>query len=171
MSHFFRAVLLALLVVGGTGTAAPAAAVAVRGLSVDFAPPPGWVPPTVGPGSVLGLYRPVGVGAFPHLVVTEGEAGTVADTLWNLGRALPQFFQEQGIEEPRLLRAPRAAERPDRVELAYSGRLGEVACDWFQLVLPGKTSGLIFTFALPSGTLGHWQGAIDAFTQSLRVGD
>lgn len=165
-----RAGLTALLLLGATATRSPAAWVNAGDLRVEFAPPAGWVVSSSPPQPLLALYKPASVGNFPHLAVTEGEAGAVAGTLERLRRSLPAFFEEQGIEGARILLGPRAARGPDRVELAYAGQLGEVTCDWFQVVVPGRSSGAVFTFALPRGTLAHWRGAIDAFSRSLRVG-
>lgn len=160
-------VLLLLVAWSSPGAAASVTAGALR---VEFDPPPGWTAGARPPPSLLALYKPKGAGTFPHLAVTEGEGGTAAEAVEHLRVALPRFFEEQGIEGAQVLLAPRAARGPDRAELAYAGTLGEVACDWFQLVVPGKGSGVVFTFALPRGTLAHWRGAIDDFARSLRVG-
>lgn len=148
---------------------ARAAWVASGDLRVRFSPPGGWVEVRA-PAPLLALYRPKGGGTFPHLAVSEGEAGSAADAAARLSRGLSAFFLEQGITDARVLIAPREGRSPDRVELAYSGRLGEAACDWFQVVLPGARSGLVFTVALPRGTLAHRRDDIDAFVRSLRSG-
>jgi hypothetical protein len=168
LSRFGRIGLVVLLVLGAASPSL-AASVTAGGLRVEFAAPPGWIAGARPPPSLLALYKPKSAGTFPHLAVTEGEAGTAAGALEHLRAALPRFLGEQGIEGPQVLLAPRTARGPDRVELAYAGTLGEVACDWFQVVVPSKGAGVIFTFALPRGTLPHWRGAIDDFARSLQV--
>lgn len=155
----------ALLVAPAPGRAASAASGALK---VEFAAPRGWGADRA-PAPLLALYRPKGGGTFPHLAVSEGESGSAPELAARLGAGLTAFFGEQGITEARVLLAPRPGRSPDRVELAYSGRLGEAACDWYQVLVPGPRSGLVFTIALPRGTLVHRQGDVDAFVRSLRI--
>jgi len=169
LSRFSRTGLIVLLLLGAASPSV-AASVTVGGLRVEFAAPPGWTAGARPPSSLLALYKPKSAGTFAHLAVTEGEGGTAAGALEHLRAALPRFLGEQGIEGAQVLLAPRMAPGPDRVELAYAGTLGEVACDWFQVVVPSKGAGVVFTFALPRGTLAHWRGAIDDFARGLRVG-
>lgn len=170
MTRVLRVGLLSLLLLCGVATPSRSASVTSGSLRVQFAVPPGWTAASRPPQPLLSLYQPKGGGNFPHLAVTEGEAGSADEALEKVRGALPRFFAEQGIQGARVLAAPRAVQGPSRVEFAYAGRLGEVACDWFQVVLPGKDSGLVFTFAFPRGTLEHWRSALDAFGRSLRVG-
>ena len=141
------------------------------GLRLAFEPPAKWVAVADRPAGVLALFRPSGVKRFPHLTVTEGDPGTPTEVLERVRRSLPALFRDLGLKGAEILQEPRllSGSGPDRVEVAYSGELGEAACDWVQVIVPRADGCLVFTFALPRGTLTQWQGALSAFAGSLKA--
>lgn len=158
---------LALLAV----PAGAAQTAASGGLRLAFEPPAGWKAVAARPAGVRALYRPAGAQRFPHLTVTEGDPGTPTEVLERVRRSLPALFRDLGLKGAGILREPGlySGSGPDRIEVAYSGELGEAACDWMQVIVPRVDGCLVFTFALPRGTLDQWQGALAAFARSLKA--